>query len=128
MEVKILKDATEKEILKNVGYGDIKFFDKPREDRTYLAAVEGEKVLGLISVDEATARIENSVGIGYVSVHREHKSKGVSRLLVKELFEYAHQVGKNIANSGYEPQGRQRLRHVMRRTATMFPTVQLFER
>lgn len=96
--------------------------------RNYLAALHGEKIVGLVCFTDESVRIPGSLGIGFISVHPEHWHKGIASQLVTALFEHASAVGKNIANTNYEPMGKLYLRPVMQRVAAFFPAIHLFER
>ncbi len=129
--VRVLRTAEEKQALRA---GDCLERDIPHFSeevlnwRSYLAAFEGDQVVGLVGFVENSLRVPGALGVGFISTHRAHRQRGVARALVNALFEWALEQGKAIANTDYEPDGLKWLKPLMLEQARMTPTVQLIER
>lgn len=96
--------------------------------RTLLVAQLDQCIVGITSFHKNSFRVENAVGVGYISTHTNYRNLGVATAMVKALFTQAQLQGKAIANTPYEPDGEIYLRHVMARTWNRFPDVELIER
>lgn len=127
---KILKRGCDQEMLYGRKLDDVipMFNSDMIGHRTYILAMNGDEIVGVVSLTEETLWHPNSVGVGYISTHIMHRNKGISKLLVDALFKYASHTKRNISNSIYKPDGEQYLRHVMARTAKQYPNLILFER
>lgn len=96
--------------------------------RAFLVALKQGEVVGVVSLVKDSFRIPGALGVGFISTHLRHQNAGVARALVKSLFELAASRKQAIANTSYEPDGDRWLRHVMTRTAALYPDVEFYER
>lgn len=130
MKLRVLRTLREKlPLWDDARLRDIPFFNTELiRHRSYIAAMDGSQVLGLVCVTEDSMRIPGALGVSFVSTHPEHRNQGVARELVRSLFEFARSERKGIANTAYEPDGDTWLRHVFARNAQAFPDVVLYER
>ncbi len=96
--------------------------------RTYVVALEAGKVVGMVALLDQTMRMENAVGVGFVESHLDHRNRGIARVLVDGLFQYARKSRKAIANSAYTSDGRKWLQPLIKEAAERYPDVPLHER
>jgi len=96
-------------------------------NRTFLAAMEGNRVVGLVCIMESSRRVPGAITICYVSVREDRRNQGVAKLLVRALFEFAKVEGFSIANTQYEDDGQLYLRRVLEATAISTPEVAFHE-
>lgn len=96
--------------------------------RSLLVAQLDQCIVGIASVHNNSMRVENALGVGYISAHKNFRNIGVATALVKALFTHAKLEGKAIANTPYEIEGEIYLKHIMQREYNRFPTVDLIER
>ena len=96
--------------------------------RTLLVARLDQCIVGITSITNKSFRVEDAVGVGFISTHKQFRNMGVATAMVKALFTHAELHGKAIANTPYEPEGKMYLEHVMQRVANKYPTVELIER
>jgi GNAT superfamily N-acetyltransferase len=68
----------------------------------------GEKVIGMAHVGffSMSARNENNWSISYVSVDKDYRSKGYSKMIVEEIFKEAKKRGLEISTSTYTIMGK----------------------
>lgn len=112
-----------------VDRGSIRFFNHGMIGcRTFIAVYHDQKIVGLASLTESSNWHDNAIGVGYISTHKGYRKKGVAKLLVETLFNYAATTHRDISNTSYEPDGKLYLRHVMQRVSTQHPEVTLYER
>lgn len=95
--------------------------------RTFLAAMDGEQVVGLVCIMESSRRVPGAITISYVSVRADRRNQGVAKLLVSALFEFAKVEGVSIANTQYEDDGQMYLRRVLEAAALNTPEVAFHE-
>ena len=129
--IRLLRSISEKAVLlKQAGLAqEIDFFTSYNVPiRSYIAAFDGDKVVGLVSFMYGSSRGPEHLGIGFVSVSKGWRNKGVAKALVEKLFKVAENEGKSIFPSYYEDMGKKYLHHVMERTAIAFPAVALIDR
>jgi GNAT superfamily N-acetyltransferase len=126
----ILRDAADKALLRHQDLDDaFQFFDRERiPHRTYVAVLEEGRVVGLAALLESSGRHPGALGVGFIETHAHHRQRGIGKLLVEGLFQFARQEGKAIANTEYEPDGERYLKHLMAAAAQRYPDVTLFER
>lgn len=93
------------------------FFADITAHRSYIAAFDGDKVVGLAGFREKSWRVPDAIGVSFISTHRGHQNQGITSQLVSNLFAYARASNKSLAMSAYEPQGLKYLRPVIQRTA-----------
>lgn len=129
MEIKVLSSSEQKRLLKSADSSKIKFlsFDI-LADRTYIVAIVNTVIVGVVSVADKSARINNALGVGFVSVHTDHQRKGIAKKLVANLFAHARAMKKHIANTQYETEGLLWLKPAMMQAALDNPDVLLYER
>lgn len=129
MQVVIHTDAQDKQsMLRKIEQHSIPFFMEMLLDwRTYVVVYEGNRIVGMAGLLEHAVRCDNSIGIAFISTHKDHRNRGIAKILVDAVFKYAQDTGKNLANTEYEPDGEKYLRHIMHRTAEKYPKVKLFE-
>ena len=129
MEIKVLESTAQKQLMTTADSSKIKFlsFDI-LANRTYIVAMLNNVVVGVVSVADKSARINNAIGVGFVSVHEDYQRKGISTKLVEHLFSYARTLKKHIANTRYEQEGLLWLKPAMLRAAKANPDVILYER
>lgn len=96
--------------------------------RTFLVATINNAVTGIVALRNQSVRLDNAVGVGYISTHKEYRNMGVATAMVHALFAHAHLHGKAIANTAYEPEGLIYLQPVMERVWNRYPSVDLNER
>lgn len=96
--------------------------------RTFLVATIERTVTGIVALRKESSRLENALGVGYISTHRDFRNMGVATAMVHALFAHAKLQGKAIANTRYELDGQIYLRPVMERVWNKYPTVELNER
>jgi GNAT superfamily N-acetyltransferase len=130
MEIRLLRNAEEKSVLRqhDEALSIPHFSGELLPFRSYLAAFEGKKLLGLACFVESSSRIPGALGLGYLSVHPQERNRGVATKLAQALFQLAQSEGKAIANTHYEPDGEKWLRPVMTRIAAQTTGVVLHER
>lgn len=130
LTVRLLSTREEKSVLLTPGLTQrIRFLDHDlMAHRSFLVAFDKDEVVGVISLVMDSHRIPGALGVGFVSTHDDHRNRGVSKVLVKALFELAVHRNQAIANTSYEPEGELWLKHVMRRTAALYPEVDFYER
>jgi len=127
IEIKIIRTDSEKELLRNKDLEHtVKFFTL-LTNRTYIAALKGDRVVGLAALVEDSIRQPGSIGLGYISTHRDYRNQGIAKVLVQALFELVLAENKNIVNTHYEMDGLMFLEHVMHRVAKLYPSVILTE-
>jgi GNAT superfamily N-acetyltransferase len=96
--------------------------------RTVVVALENNVVVGIASLTEESSWHADCLGVGYVSTHKHYRDQGVATALAKAIFQYAHDIGKGISNTKYEPDGIMYLQKVMTRLATEYKNVKFIER
>lgn len=130
MKIRVLRTIREKlPLWDDKSLKDIPFFSTDViRHRAYIAAMQGQKIVGMACVTEDSMRIPGALGVSFVSTHPDHRNQGIAKQLVQALFEFARSERKGIANTAYEPDGEAWLRHVFARQAQAFPDVAFYER
>lgn len=95
--------------------------------RSFIVAVCGDEVQGLVCFSEESARMPGCMGVGFVTTHPNHRRQGVASTLVDELFAFAQAHGKGVVNSSYEQACEQWIRPVFERTAKRFPQLPFWD-
>jgi hypothetical protein len=131
-QTRVLRTRAEKAILrKEVLEDDFFYFDLDvlnNQNRIYVVVVEGDEVVGMVSVVDETMWAHNALGVGFLETKAEHRKRGICKLLVDGLFQLAQGDGKDISNTPYSPNGFEWLKPVMHETAKRYPEVRLYER
>lgn len=96
--------------------------------RSYVVVMEQKKIVGMVAIVDQSMWFEKAVGVGFVETHSECRDRGIGRLLVDGLFQYARKHGKAIANTAYTPDGLKWLHPLMKEAAERYPDVVLHER
>lgn len=129
MEIQVLSSAEQKHVLAKADGAKIKYLNYDLVDsRTYIVALNQGEVVGVVSLVDKSFRINNAIGVGFVSVHQDYKHQGIAKKLVEALFSYAKGLKKHISNTPYEPEGLLWLKPAMTRNAALNPEVLLYER
>jgi ribosomal protein S18 acetylase RimI-like enzyme len=129
VEVRILGSAEDKAVLgrqSDLEYKMPYFLKDVVSRRTYVAAFQGPKVIGLLAINRLESNPQ-ALWVSFVSTHTDHRNRGVASRLVAELFTMARRKGQPIVCTAYQELGRKYLRHVMRRTAKAYPDVSFTE-
>lgn len=126
----VLRSPQEKSILLHQNLeANFSFFDREMvAHRSYVAVVEGDAIVGLVCLVEASMRIPGALGVGFIETHCQHRHRGIAKALVRGLFAFAREQGKAIANTPYEEDGARWLAPLMQATAQHYPDVVLHER
>lgn len=96
--------------------------------RSYMVAVQGEEVLGMLAFVEESNWMPRSFGVGFISTHLQHREQGVASTLVRELFKLAFREGKGIVMTPVEPAVREFFEPALATIAAAFPAVQYLQR
>jgi GNAT superfamily N-acetyltransferase len=91
------------------------FRDGWNRHRHYFAAVEDEKILGLVCFNEQSAWLENAFGMGYTSVAEGYRNRGIASALTEAFFAFAANQQRGIYVTPYEPDGMLYLRKLVLR-------------
>lgn len=89
------------------------------QHREYILVADGIKVVGICSFNPRTFKAEDALGLAYIETHADFKNQGVSKLLVRALFDYAKTLQKRIAIGWYEHEGELYLRHQMEKFSSV---------
>ncbi|KWT98263.1 MULTISPECIES: GNAT family N-acetyltransferase [unclassified Variovorax] len=95
--------------------------------RSFIAAMDGEQVIGLAALKEESTRIPGAMTITFVSVREDRRNQGVAKLLVDALFDFAEAEGKALANTQYEEEGLLYLKPALEAAASRRPHVGFHE-
>jgi predicted subunit of tRNA(5-methylaminomethyl-2-thiouridylate) methyltransferase len=137
MKTKLLRTPEDKQVLLQQDLGkDFKLFSKKYiHERSYIIAIKEqlifgtkkETIVGIVSIVEASSRIDNSIGIGFVNTHAKFRNCGIAKELVERLFQFANEEKKHISNTAYEAEGDKWLKPLMQNASEKYPDVFLFE-
>lgn len=94
--------------------------------RSYLVALNGETVVGVVCFVQQTIKRADCLGLASVGVHPSYRNQGVATLLAHHLFQHAELHGIDVMNAHYEPMGEMYLKPAMRR-AVMSYNVELID-
>ena len=94
--------------------GKIKFLDElrssPWDFRKFIGAFSSEKLVGVICYNYESYKDPTGFGIGFVSVHEDHKNNGIATMMLDKFFDLAKNNNKKVYNSWYEPEGQRFLK------------------
>jgi predicted N-acetyltransferase YhbS len=132
LTTKILRSDADKAALFTSQYDEMErtlvYFERRTvQDRTFLVALDGEQVIGIVCIKESSRRVPGALTISYVSVREDRRKKGVGKLLVKALFEFAKVEGFSIANTQYDDDGQLYLRPLLEAAALVTTEVVFHE-
>jgi len=127
-ETRIMLAATDKVPLWDEDLNDaFVFFDRYLvQQRNYVAVLEEGRVVGLVGFTD-TSRCPGSLSLRFLETHENHRRRGIAKLLVDGLFQFARRQGVAIANTEYEPDGLLWLKPLMTAAALRYPDVVLHE-
>lgn len=132
ISLKTLRTPEEKELLRLIpetGSGFSLFSPDLVAHRSFVVALSDEvKVVGIAQLVEISSRVDNAIGIGFIETHVDFRNQGISKHLVNSVFALAQSLGKDVANTSYEPDGERWLKHTMHAYASAYPNVRLIER
>jgi GNAT superfamily N-acetyltransferase len=104
------------------------FFDRHfARDRTFVAAMDGDQVIGLASIREGCRRVPGAFTLTFLSVREDRRRQGVAKLLVEGVFDFVQAHGMDLANTQYEEAGLKYLKPVLEAAATRRPNVGFHE-
>lgn len=78
----------------------------------YFVCFDGDKVVGNLAI-ELNPYDENEYWMKHVSVDPMHQNKGISKELIRLMFEFLKQSGKKVSISIYSEEGLLYVKHVI---------------
>ena len=137
LERKYMKDENGEEIYnRDEDHKELRYFPSfnhwgSRETNHWLVALSGKKILGCIKLRVSGAQSssypEYNKWVCYVTVHSDHRKQGISKKLLRALFEHCSQHGiSNVLGSSYTKDGEHHLKHQIEPLRQEFPKVKYF--
>lgn len=133
MEIKVLNvDQLSEIIYKDFDLADETLFDRIRyfssndlgyhfaqTNAYYVVAFDNAKIVGVAKVAyyKLSARHENNFSIPFLSVDKDYRGQGISKLLCDVLFKTAKERGLEISTSSYTVLGKRYLQHIFNKYA-----------
>ncbi len=101
------------------------------EKNQWLVALEGKKIVGCLKLrvdgDSSSGFPKYNKWVCFVTVHSDHRKQGISKKLLRAMFEHCSRYGiVDILGSSYTKDGQQCLRHQVDPLCQEFPEVKYF--
>lgn len=112
----------------NLDFEEFEFVQDVINCRQFVLALDGNKIVGMISFVDHSLWMPNGLGIGKAQVHSKYRNQGICTKMVEMLFEYADAHWDGIAVSPYEPDGERWLKPLIARYSKRYPALKILER
>ena len=94
----------------------------------WLVALSGKKIVGCIKLrlggENSILNTGYSKWVSYVTVHRDHRKQGISKKLLRYMFEHCSRHGiADVLGSSYTKEGETCLKHQIEPLCKEFPEV-----
>lgn len=117
MEAQIVLD---KSIFRDVEDLEYLYYDMLSHREVLAVFNEEGKPVGILIYVEKSFYTPTAFGVGFVSVHKDFKGRGIGKMLVEKLFQLAKKQGKKIRPGYYEPEGSLYIKHVFDRLSVQY--------
>lgn len=112
----------------NLDFEEFEHVQEVVQSRLFVLALEGNKIVGMISFVDRSLWMPQGLGIGKVQVHSKYRNQGICTHMIEMLFEYANKYWDGIAVSPYEPDGERWLKPLIARYSKQYPSLKILER